>query len=165
MISREGSKVSVDHTTKSIGVEFVGPDGRRVSIAFDGRCDRDNLGGGISLEEYFTYSDCPVMVYPADSGDCADPAERGKQSGVVSDLQAMQLLRDALIAMDLGKFEDRVACNECSVEFVPALRSYYNVCDACKAREDEMECAVCEQCGAQVDTPGWTICNDCSDYE
>ncbi|MHC5061789.1 MAG: hypothetical protein ACYTFK_11980 [Planctomycetota bacterium] len=139
-VNRNGM-VALEVQAKGVCASFTGP---------DGRAEVEGCGIGSVLKTYSTYSDCPVID------------DQDKQSGVVSDLQAMQLLRDALIAMDLGKFEERVACNECSVEFVPELRSYYNVCDACKAWdgcEDEMECAVCGD-WAELDDCG--RCAGCS---
>jgi hypothetical protein len=74
--------------TRSVAVKFVGDDGRSVSIAFDGRCGWV-CDGNVIHETYASYADCPVY-----SGDTA--------SGPVTDLQSMRILRDALIALNLG---------------------------------------------------------------
>jgi hypothetical protein len=90
-VCREGSRLYVDQRVTHVNVSFEGPDGRVVSVAFDGRCERDGLIDGSVCEGYGTFRDCPVI-----DGD-------DRQSGPVSDLQAMRILRDALIAMDLGE--------------------------------------------------------------
>lgn len=87
-------QVSLEIRDETVFVEFVAPNGRSVSVAFDGRPDSEGIGSSMAMSTYRTFSDCPVI----DADD--------RQSGPVSDLEAMQILRDSLIAMNLGD------CNE-----------------------------------------------------
>ena len=118
LVRRNGNDC-VEQVVCSVGVGFVGPDGRTVSLAFDGRCrSEDEIGNTVS-EVYGTYIDCPVI----------DGADR--QSGPMPDIQAMRFLRDALIGMDLGDFDPRRVCAECGVSFVPANTAGCCFCPAC----------------------------------
>jgi hypothetical protein len=116
---RRNGNVCVEQIARSVGVGFVGPDGRTVSLAFDGRCDHKSEGGNMVRETYAPYGDCPVI----DADD--------RQSGPMPDIQAMRFLRDALIEMDLGDYDPQRVCAECGVSFVPDSPSGCNFCPAC----------------------------------
>jgi hypothetical protein len=118
LVRRDGNDC-VEQVVRGIGVNFTGPDGRTVSLAFDGRFDRENHVCGMVNETYAPYGDCPVI-----NGD-------GVQSGPMPDVQAMRFLRDALIGMDLGDYDPDRVCAECGVSFVPDNPSGCNFCPAC----------------------------------
>jgi hypothetical protein len=70
----------------TVGVEIVGDDGRKVTLAFDGRYDRDCETYCTEREEYMTYNDCPIITDM--------PGGESVQSGPVEDVVAV--LRAAL---------------------------------------------------------------------
>ena len=114
-----GGDVRIEQRAQKVGVNFTGPDGQYVSLAFDGRCDSERETGSSVCETYLPYADCPVI-----NGE-------NQQSGPVTDIQAMRFLRDALIAMDLGDYDPRRDCIVCGDEFVPAHTESYNLCPDC----------------------------------
>jgi hypothetical protein len=118
LVRRDGNDC-VEQVVRGVSVSFVGPDGRTVSLGFDGRFDREDDSFGSVSETYAPYGDCPVI-----NGD-------GVQSGPMPDVQAMRFLRDALIEMDLGDYDPSRVCAECGVSFVPDNPSGYNICPAC----------------------------------
>jgi hypothetical protein len=118
LVRRNGNDC-VEQVVRGVSVNFVGPDGRFVSLAFDGRCDRKDEACSMVHETYAPYSDCPVI-----DGD-------DRQSGPMPDVQAMRLLRDALIGMDLGDYDPQRVCAECGVSFVPDNPTGCNFCPAC----------------------------------
>ena len=119
LVRRNGTDC-VEQVVRSVGVGFVGPDGRTVSLAFDGRCDRkDEACGSGVYETYAPYSDCPVID------------ANNKQSGPMPDIQAMRFLRDALVAMDLGDYDPWRECVECGEKFVPDNPTGCDFCPAC----------------------------------
>jgi hypothetical protein len=106
-------------------------------------------------EEYVTYSDCPIIV--GDNG----------QSGSVSNLAVLQILRDALVKMDLGDYDPFVVCDECEDRFVPDNRGCVNYCPTCT---DSEYCSVCaryavlDDNGYCPDCAGKDYCNDCGAF-
>jgi len=88
LVMNHGS-ACIENRAKTVCVKLEDDKGNKISIAFDGRCDCEAYGSSSVLETYERYTDCPVIL-------------NGQQSGPVTDLQAMRLLRDGLIAMDLG---------------------------------------------------------------
>jgi hypothetical protein len=118
LVRRNGNDC-IEQVVRGVGVSFTGPDGRVVSLAFDGRCDRENHVCDMVSETYETYADCPVI----------DADER--QSGPMPDIQAMRVLRDALIKMDLGDYDPNRVCAECGVSFVPDSPTGCSFCPAC----------------------------------
>ena len=120
LVSRNGN-VCVEQIARGVSVGFVGPDGRVVSLAFDGRYGCESEGGNMLRETYGTYADCPVID--------AD----GRQSGPMPDMQAMRFLRDALIGMDLGDYDPCRVCADCGVLFIPDSPTGCCFCPACEA--------------------------------
>jgi|GEM_PF-5817358 len=114
--------VTVDRDTppKGVSIKFSGPDGRHISLAFDGRYDSNSLWGNLVVKTFMPYADCPLV------------GNEGEQSGSISDLQAMRLLRDELIALNLGKFDPSVTCSECGKRYVPSNRVSSRVCSRCR---------------------------------
>ena len=154
----DGGRNYVQDTIDSVGVEFRGPDGRAVSVAFDGRCDREGTSCGHVHETFGTYSDCPVI-------DAHD-----KQSGPVGELQAMRFLRDALIRMDLGDYDPCAVCDECCEKFDRSERPNSRVCEVCAAKEYCNDCGeyaivddegYCATCNDKADGVVWGVCSDC----
>jgi hypothetical protein len=92
---RDG-QTCINYDVSTVCVFFTGPDGRSVSLGFDGRYDCEDEGGRSVRELYMPYRDSPVITDEA-------------QSGPMSDLRAMRFLRDALISLDLG---DDANCDE-----------------------------------------------------
>jgi hypothetical protein len=82
-------KVMLEDRVEKVGIKIVDDDGRAVTLAFDGRCDRTNESGGWEREEYGAYSDCPIMTEMPDGNRV--------QSGPVEDI--VVALRDALNAL------------------------------------------------------------------
>ena len=118
LVRRNGNDC-VEQVVRGVSVDFAGPDGQHVSLAFDGRCNRKDEACNMVSETYAPYSDCPVI-----DGD-------NRQSGPMPDIQAMRFLRDALVEMDLGDYDPRRVCAECGVYVTPDNPSAYNVCPAC----------------------------------
>jgi hypothetical protein len=73
----------------AVGIEITDDDGRKVTVAFDGRYDRTDNVNGETREEYMTYIDCPVITDGPDGSTV--------QSGPVEDVVAV--LRAALNAL------------------------------------------------------------------
>ncbi|MHC4301008.1 MAG: hypothetical protein ACYS7Y_27350 [Planctomycetota bacterium] len=78
----------IDQKAKTVAVTFEGPNGDVISVAFDGRCDRDSAGGSMVRETYELYRDCPIMAGDGDQGP-------------MQDVETLRVLRDALVGMDL----------------------------------------------------------------
>jgi hypothetical protein len=116
---RDGVVVVADRVSSFV-LKLTGPDGRMVTVGFDGRYDISKVDG--SCELYGLYRDCPVVA------DMPGDANR-RDSGSCSDLQAMRFLRDALIALDLGDDDETVVCVECEARFAP--ESDYYLCPGC----------------------------------
>jgi hypothetical protein len=83
-----GGKAYIRDEVKTLCVNFQHDADNGVSVAFDGRCDSEDMGDSMRCETFTLYRDCPVKT---EAGD----------RGATTDLQAMIDLRDALIAMDL----------------------------------------------------------------
>jgi hypothetical protein len=154
MVTRNG-RGSIENRVKTACVTFNGPDGQEVSIAFDGRADCYCDGSRMLREEYVTYSDCPII------------GDNDSQSGSVSDLQVMRILRDELVKMDLGDYDPFVVCDECEDRFVPDNRSGVNYCPDCM---NSAYCSVCtryavlDDDGHCPDCAGKKLCGACGDY-
>jgi len=118
VVSNDGARI--EQRTESVGVSFAGPDGRTVSLAFDGRCDCKADAPGMIRETYAPYADCAVI-----DGEY-------RQSGPMPDIQVMRFLRDALIDLDLGDYDPRRVCIVCGGEFEPASPGCCNVCADCE---------------------------------
>ena len=118
LVRRNGADC-IEQIVRDISVSFAGPDGRAVSLAFDGRYDREADACGMIRETYGTYADCPVI-------DASD-----RQSGPMPDIQAMRFLRDALIEMDLGDYDPWRVCAECGGSFIPDNPTGCCFCPAC----------------------------------
>jgi hypothetical protein len=118
LVRRNGNDC-VEQVVRGVSVNFVGPDGRHVSLAFDGRYGRKDEVGGAVRETYAPYADCPVI----DAND--------RQSGPMPDVQAMRFLRDALVAMDLGDYDPSRVCSYCGASFVPDNPVGVCFCPAC----------------------------------
>jgi hypothetical protein len=137
----------IDQKAKTVAVTFEGRDGKTVSLAFDGRCDRDSAGGSMVRETYVPYADCPVMTFLGENGPATDGA-------------ALRALRDALNEMDLGyaRFRTREYGRNGSVGHVTS-----DDYDALTKRIDEGVEAGCLTGGGideYVEGRGWVVCDD-----
>jgi hypothetical protein len=145
-IMREG-RGRIEDRDAHVGIHIVGPDGQEVSIAFDGRSDCYHEAGSQRREEYVTYADNPIRSF---HGGC---------NGPVDDTDTLRILRDALIAMDLGDFDDSVACYECGDRFVPAdpvNRGHINYCPDC---QDKDYCGGCGGYAILDDNDNCALCS------
>ena len=81
-----------DTSDKHASVSFTGPDGRVVSLAFDGRFDRYDYIGRGDGKVYQVYADCPVID--------ADGNQHTQFNGC-DGRNALRILRDSLNELDL----------------------------------------------------------------
>jgi hypothetical protein len=82
----DGDIVRINEEVRGLCITFSDDAGHTVSVAFDGRCDKD----GYDDEFYRLYRDCPVRAV-------------NQPGGPMTDRAAMVALRDALNKLELGE--------------------------------------------------------------
>ena len=90
----------------SLFVTFEGDDGRKVTLAFDGRYNIAERSGRMRQEKYYLYSDCPVM---------SDESDGCIRSGPTN--QALRVLRDALTELLEPVGESDPVCDDCMCSY------------------------------------------------
>jgi len=107
----------------TVCVAFDGDDGRQVTLAFDGRYNVAARDGRIRQEEYYLYSDCPVMSN--------DPGNSRMRSGPTR--EALRVLRDALTRLLEPVGESDPVCDDCKCSYPSDDYDGSGYCPTCAA--------------------------------